>query len=308
MKKIKLISILLFFSGLMVLYNGCKDDECPDVPCDDPSNPECPNYDPCYEMGKINTHFTFRNAPSTNPHPQECTSLLVHCDTMWSPNILFEAPEGNPQSTYEWQIGTDPRTHTKEKFVLDFGDYITKNYNPDNPQLKLDINLTIKTPNHPCLISKSDTIIYVSKPMYYVPGRRNNLYAHLWSNSSSFTFVGSFEGYNKIDTLRMLPKNNWDVMSGFNRQGYYFTGTPIADTLIMPLLGNNDIYCFNFRHSIQYFTKLVMSPEITYPEKFISHYESLTFVDGQEDLVEIRLSTFDKKNPFNLIFKGRRIP
>jgi hypothetical protein len=113
----------------------------------------CPNYDSCHDKGKINTLFIFRNAPGINTYPQECTSLLVHCDTMWSPNILFEAPEKNPHSTYEWQIGTDSRIHTKEKFVLDSGDYVTKNYNPDNPLLKLDINLTIKS-TKPSLFNK----------------------------------------------------------------------------------------------------------------------------------------------------------
>jgi hypothetical protein len=106
----------------------------------------------------------------------------------------------------------------------------------------------------------------------------------------------------------MHPKNNWDVLQEYNKQGYYFTGTPVADTLIMPLLGNNDVSCFNFRHIIKYFTRLIIIPEITYPEKFVSHYESLINVDGNPELVEIRLSTFDTKHPFNLIFKGKHIP
>ena len=39
---VKQVSILFFVIGLLTIQSCCK--------CDDPTNRDCPNYDPCFEI------------------------------------------------------------------------------------------------------------------------------------------------------------------------------------------------------------------------------------------------------------------
>ena len=52
MKNIKILIFSLGFLGLLALQS-CKE-ECP---CDDPTNPNCDNYDPCYGKKPITADF-----------------------------------------------------------------------------------------------------------------------------------------------------------------------------------------------------------------------------------------------------------
>jgi hypothetical protein len=118
MKQIKIIAILLFFSGVMVLYNGCKE-ECP---CDDPTNPACPNYDPCRGKKSVTADFEigrFRRAGWDK-------ELIPD----WIPDVAFRRfligfkPKNyDPKDTsvkYTWILGAE--TIHDGEFERDFSD------------------------------------------------------------------------------------------------------------------------------------------------------------------------------------------
>ncbi|MEM9821367.1 MAG: hypothetical protein AAF985_09855, partial [Bacteroidota bacterium] len=87
--------------------------------CDDPTDPFCPNFDPCIEASRANAEFIIFDSMTVDVvNPQ---GLALEIDTMWSPrNIHFKALHEN--DTYEWRVGTDARTFTEKEFFLYFND------------------------------------------------------------------------------------------------------------------------------------------------------------------------------------------
>ena len=149
MKQLKQISILLLFSGLMVLYNGCKDDECP---CDDPTNPVCENYDPCHVKRINNTFFRVREGDRGFAPPEEWCDLM-QCDTFYQESVRFDYPEGNhPDAIYEWRIGSEREPRYGKSFEISFEDYIKQN----GSERWITITLTIKIPESECAKTKEE--------------------------------------------------------------------------------------------------------------------------------------------------------
>lgn len=136
MKKIKhsiiLISTML---SLSILFNGCKK-------CNDPQNPDCKNYDPCYGKSRINTYFKVRPGDNGFPPPEDWCDLIP-CDSFTASSVRFDAPDNNPEnSIYSWQIGTEPKPRIGKSIEVDFSKYL----NAENWEKHFPITLTIKTP------------------------------------------------------------------------------------------------------------------------------------------------------------------
>lgn len=56
----RIFTYLLFafaLFGFLVFPISCSEDKNPDPVCNDPSNPECPNYDPCLESKPVSAEF-----------------------------------------------------------------------------------------------------------------------------------------------------------------------------------------------------------------------------------------------------------
>jgi len=111
--KIKTTFLLSFI--LVLLWSGCKKDP----PCDDPENPECPNYDRCLTVPKTNADFGFFRRSSSGAF----SVFLPYRDTIpirvGPIRIYFKASDSG-MSSYEWRVGSDPRTFTDSVFFLDF--------------------------------------------------------------------------------------------------------------------------------------------------------------------------------------------
>lgn len=101
MKEIKSTYCLLILT-LLVIVAGCKKDD--DTPCDDASNPACPNYDPCYGTNPVSADFEF------------LARYGIGSDAEWisetkfpgSP-IRFSALDKDADS-YTWYLGLDTIT------------------------------------------------------------------------------------------------------------------------------------------------------------------------------------------------------
>ncbi len=241
MKQIKIITILLLFSGLMVLYNGCKDDECPDVPCDDPTNWRCPNYDPCLGKREINSFFRMRDGDNGFPPPESWCDLRP-TDTISGSIIRFDIPAGNPgYCRYEWQIGSEPSLRHQPSFEIDFSDYLRQ----VGWETHIPITLTIVTPPNECLNDLNDTIITVTRNLFFT-----RKLVHFFSRQDTISY--HFRGY-----LVDEPKNEFDLEIYSHNSGYYqhnflggnpkfFVGFPFADSILFP--ESNTISCHNFKH------------------------------------------------------------
>src|SRR5690606_36172120 len=86
--------------GILVLsFAACDRDD--DQPCDDPTNTDCPNYDPCFGKDSVTATFQF------------LARYGVGADAPWYPETKFI---GSPfrfsaidtaADSYTWYLGTD---------------------------------------------------------------------------------------------------------------------------------------------------------------------------------------------------------
>ena len=60
--------LVIFCLGNLVFMNACKHD-C--IPCEDPTNPDCSNYDPCYGKHRVTADFYIYENHSDLNHLQE---------------------------------------------------------------------------------------------------------------------------------------------------------------------------------------------------------------------------------------------
>jgi hypothetical protein len=149
--------------ALLINLSSCKE-ECP---CDDPTDPVCDNYDPCFGKDTINTFFKVRPGDRGFAPPEEWCDLVA-CDTFNASSVRFDIPEGNPEnSTYEWQIGSEAEPRTGEGFEVDFSDYLRDN----GWETWIPITLTVRTPMNECLRSEDETVKMVTRQLFFTEKR-----------------------------------------------------------------------------------------------------------------------------------------
>ncbi len=114
---IKPVFLLIIFSGLLIVQSCCK--------CDDPTNPDCSNYDPCYEVEAPIADFgagykyTFEGQENFNNFYPD-TILYLDGDTIPS-TCTFYSYTMDADSFY-WRVGQDPRVFKGKEFYLEFDD------------------------------------------------------------------------------------------------------------------------------------------------------------------------------------------
>ena len=99
MKALQKYTLLAVLAGAVLA--GCRNDD--DEPCCDPTNPECPNYDPCH--GKMETSARFTIAQQLGGIGEEA-SIFVEDDVVTGGTLKFSA---TPQegAMYTWILGAD---------------------------------------------------------------------------------------------------------------------------------------------------------------------------------------------------------
>ena len=108
-----ILAILHFY-----VITGCKHER-----CNDPSNPNCSNYDPNY--GKPSAAFTMRQSMKPFGWQDKEEEIAEFCDTIVACNsgVLFTAKEENALR-YEWTIGNDNRILRTREVALRFDDFL----------------------------------------------------------------------------------------------------------------------------------------------------------------------------------------
>jgi len=214
-----ILAILQFY-----VITGCKHER-----CNDPSNPNCSNYDPNY--GKPSAAFTMRQSMKPFGWQDKEEEIAEFCDTIVACNsgVLFTAKEENALR-YEWTIGNDNRIFRTREVALRFDDFLKDSTNIWKPiPVKLKVVKIPKAPRNP-----ADSV-YISE--------RTLVFAN------EFLWNGTFEGYfeNEPNKKRVLT---WDYTKGYtwtipkeksymsipyDVEGIYLFGFPQADTLRIEL-------------------------------------------------------------------------
>jgi len=98
MKEILKISFLLIL--VIAIATGCQDDD--ENTCCDPTNPECPNYDPCIGIEEPNAAIILQE-PIFGPEGFE----LTPDDSLFYNEVTFSSPYDGPEYTHTWYLGTE---------------------------------------------------------------------------------------------------------------------------------------------------------------------------------------------------------
>lgn len=90
------IEVKFLFAFILILLTlwGCKKD------CQDPTNPDCSNYDPCYGVVRVSADFEMLEMVQS-------TDIEYETDTMFSINRLKLKPKYMDFESYTWLIGAE---------------------------------------------------------------------------------------------------------------------------------------------------------------------------------------------------------
>jgi hypothetical protein len=239
-KSYKYLVILLV--GMALVLNSCKK-ECP---CDDPTNPDCDNYDPCFGNDTINTLFKVRPGDRGFAPPEEWCDLVA-CDTFNASSVRFDIPDGNPlNSSYEWQIGTEAETRKGNSFEVDFSDYLRLN----GWETRIPISLTVRTPMNECLVNPEDTLVTVTRELFFTR-KTDNFFQN---GETSAKYQGYFKSNpNELVVVEFTQVESWKS-KGIDFSTYLTIGLQGVDTFMFPS-GCPAEGCSNTKHSIVRFTQ-----------------------------------------------------
>ncbi len=109
MRNLLLLTALL---GLLA-WSGCK------KPCEDPTDPDCENYDPCYVANPLSPDFSIEEVVGITLKASFFTDTVL---ANGFSSVRFTAMHG--YQSYSWQIGTDDREFTDRVVSLQFIDPI----------------------------------------------------------------------------------------------------------------------------------------------------------------------------------------
>lgn len=101
---------------LLLSTTACKKD------CEDPTNPECSNYDPCYEQSPLTADIKIEEVIGQFwrfPMAVDYGKFSYETDTAClGTSIVFSTTA--EADRYEWRIGSDPRVWEETSFSLEF--------------------------------------------------------------------------------------------------------------------------------------------------------------------------------------------
>jgi hypothetical protein len=292
-KSFKYLVILLV--GMALVLNSCKE-ECPT--CQDPTNPDCENYDPCYGKKTINTYFKARSGDNGFPPPPEwCLDKITYSDTFLSSSVRFTVPEGNPTSTYQWQIGSDPTVRTAKEFEISFYDELQEN----GWERSIPVTLTIRTPLNSCLDNPKDTFKVVTRELFFTNSRGGTA---IFIDDVNKKFKGYFTSQPNEEVILETIYDK-GMFRGETPPHWLIVGLPIADTLKLPELGCGLVDgCGSYTHGIVKWerTSVCSWVELT---KYITERE--TIYNNETEEVTIKFRSTVPGHEFNVEFIGKEI-
>ena len=186
-----LFKYAIAYAAMMFCFSNCCK-----TPCEDITNPECENYDPCHAQ----TNAAFIVIDSLGYGTNDVGHTFV-TDTFWQNKyIRFRALHDN--ATYEWKIGSDPHIWTKKEFNLYFDEAAVGN---------ISVRLvTTSPPNADCPGDDGRDTSY--RTIYVFPGSLTDLW-------ESLPMFGTFTGYD-TDNPDVLYDVSINVLDSLGHFGY----------------------------------------------------------------------------------------
>ena len=234
--KISLQLLMLLGVGYALSISSCRD-------CEDPTNPECSNYDPCL--------ITTDTKTSANFKMYECIkcgwadTLMRATNTVFGGYVVFEAEQfGADIISYEWKIGTDSRVFTERLFRLDFSGY----------QGEVEVRLVVqKEVNTDCFPNDDgiDTVTRVLKVLGASTENmfRNKEYEGYNTDEPDSIFTVSFRPSDPTEPLSYSTLNN--LPKGCVRPSNWQIGLTIGYNAF--IINNSDgVYFYDCGHIIGY--------------------------------------------------------
>ncbi len=216
-----LLAIFLVMILTTLLVNSCK------KKCDCPSNPDCENYDPCYNKSKVLADFeakTYLFGTPFNSYPEQ----LIKVDTVYlSSSLIFEA---NYKSyiNYKWIIGSDPNHRSGNKISVSFA--LTQ-------EETIPITLIVQgDPDKNCQ-NKLDYRDTFTKYIHFMP-------------YSKFSLNGIFEGVflHTPDKLSQIK-----IVTEYKGIKGYITGLPVHSNELPLWFGDTAVQLISLINTYAYF-------------------------------------------------------
>jgi len=282
-----LFAILLLAA---LALNACKKEK---PPCQDPSNPSCENYDPCYGKKTINIFFKVRPGDRGFPPPEEWCNLIP-CDTFNESSVRFDMPINNPSnSVYEWQIGTEVNPRKGKGLEIDFYDYLRDN----GWERHIPVTLTIRTPLNSCLTNPKDTFVTVTRELFFTEKQIAGLFIGI--SDSEENFVGTLNGVPNSE-IKLIQKSSGSFR-GYTAPIYLMIGLPHIDTLAFPSKCSWFERCESFLQiRVKHLTYQSCMEDVSY---YFSGYNSLFSPDRKKLELDLTFDPPEGRKQFN--FKGK---
>tara|TARA_B110000967_G_scaffold70142_1_gene72622 strand:+ start:480 stop:1346 length:867 start_codon:yes stop_codon:yes gene_type:complete len=194
--------LFILLAGMALVLNSCKED-CPS--CQDPTNPDCENYDPCWDKIPVSADFEM-----STKWPVEFPDYIGqwHPDVRYSRGRIGFRPnhyvEGDSTVKYTWLLGSEViHDYT---FVRNFID--TKETGENNIRITLIVE---KEPDLECfpLDNGKDTVVK---------------YIQFVDSLCEYLVLGDFKVlYDGDQDSVIIKTRNWKLLY------YTSTGAPITD-------------------------------------------------------------------------------
>jgi hypothetical protein len=208
--------------------NYCQDHLNPDCPnyCPDPGDPDCPHYDPCFGKQPVSAGFQMQEVPAFQL-PDDSGFEPYDTDTAIFRQIRFIADEPNADM-YEWEIGAG--TYNTRAITLSLSGM--EDLIPFDIPARLIVH---KTPDTSCF-PNDDGIDTLERSLHIV-----EVCEPLWEG----TYQGYVEGESPTDTFTVSIENDNPV--GFDPE-YCAEGIRLVNWDRQGCIGVIDVYYCLYRY------------------------------------------------------------
>jgi hypothetical protein len=203
MLKIIKLTLALF---AVLFFNSCKKD-C--LPCQDPTNPKCGNYDPCYGKKTANFGFTFGSQWGTEEYFLGIKNYVHDKDSVFVNKERFKFTAHSIYDSVIWKLGSE--TIVSKSFVRIFSNV---------PEAFYQCQMIGYRAKQAC-IKNDDGIDTVVRRWYMMP-------------IPKLPIIGKykvlFDGYKDSSIVEVLPWHTYKYYVGIYPNGYFKIDIKEKDT------------------------------------------------------------------------------
>ncbi|MBX7206188.1 MAG: hypothetical protein K1X81_12260 [Bacteroidia bacterium] len=198
------MKVILILS-LLLLFNSCQH-------CNDPTNPDCGNYNPCYGASNVADFECTEYFDANN-------DLNVKCDTLvfGTTSCLFNSKM--EYFSYDWQIGSDTNHRYGKTFTINFN----KSFG------SIPVTLIGKRAPNPKCIPNDDGVDTFTKPITIVDWKASPImgrYTGSLISNPYDTFTIEIRADHNVhqlslgDPILLNLMQGCDVIFGIDSKGY----------------------------------------------------------------------------------------